>query len=123
MQFNRRPYLRHHDSNEKENENAVAEAMKLKATTVSLADGTRSEVLLNPSSVSCSNKGYRGDEYHVAVAFDLAEFEHTATEKLMHAQLVVMTSLLVDYNNHAFETADALSKRGLPIYVFEQNDE
>jgi hypothetical protein len=96
LQFNKRPYLRHHDEAEKEDETTIAEAIKLEASAVSLADAERSTVHLSPASVTCSSKGYRQDEYHVAVVFDLTEFEHTATEKLMHAQLVVLTSQLVD---------------------------
>jgi len=121
--FNTRPYLRHHGSAEKEDEHSISEAIRLKASTVSLTDGTRSDVHITPSRVSPSRKGYRDDEYHVSVVFDLSEYEHTATEKLVSAQLVVFTAQLVDANDVAFANEKKLAARGLPIYVFEQNDE
>jgi len=83
--FNTRPYLAHHSLEQKEREESIGEAIHLKATTVSIADGTRSDIHLRPASVTPSGKGYRNDEYHVAVHFDLSEFQHTATEKLLHA--------------------------------------
>lgn len=57
------------------------------------------------------------------MAFDLSQFENTATEKLVHAQLVVLTSALVDSSNRPFEVASGLGHRGLPIYVFEATDQ
>lgn len=121
--FSTRPYVLHHGSIDQQDERALGEAIRLKASTVSVADGTRSEVHLAPSKVAPSSKGYRNDEYHVAVAFDLREFEHTATEKLMYGQLVVMTAVLVDSDGVAFATEKRLAARGLPVYVFEQNDQ
>lgn len=121
--FNTRPYVQHHDALERQDERALAEALRLKASTVSLADGSTSEVHLAPSAVTGSSKAYRGDEYHVAVAFDLTEFERTATEKLVHAQLVVLTAQLVDSDGVTFGVEARLAARGLPIYVYEQNDE
>jgi len=62
------------------------------------------------------------DEFHVGVAFDISEFARSATEKLTHAQLVVLDQLLVDRDMAAFTTEKRLRDNGLPIYVFEQND-
>ncbi len=117
--FNTRPYLHHHSPEEKADENAIREAFRVKATTASLADGKRTDVLLAPVRTTCSSKEYLSAEYHVSVDFDLQEFERTATEKLLHAQLVVLTSILVDEDNRAFVTEESLAKRGLPIYVYE----
>lgn len=121
--FNTRPYLNHHTPEEKADENAIREALRLKATTVTVPGGQRSEVLLEPVQVTCSSKEYEGEEYHVAVAFDLGRFENTATEKLVHAQFVVLTAILVDAGNRPFEVAEGLGHRGLPIYVFEATDQ
>lgn len=121
--FNTRPYLHHHSPEEKADENAIREALRLKATAVTVPGGTRSEVLLDPVQVTCTSKGYQSAEYHIAVDFDLSQFEHTATEKLLHAQLVVLTTLLVDADNRSFETVAELAHRGLPIYVFEATDQ
>lgn len=41
LSFNTRPYLAHHDAEEREDEGAIAAAIRLLAATVSLADGTR----------------------------------------------------------------------------------
>jgi hypothetical protein len=121
--FNTRPYLHHHSPEEKVDENAVREALRLKATTVTVPGGKRSEVLLDPVRVTCTSKEYQSAEYHVAVDFDLSQFEHTASEKLLHAQLVVLSALLVDADNRPFEVVEGLALRGLPIYVFEVTDQ
>ena len=120
--FNRRPYLDHEDR-DKQAETDIKAAIRLKAATVSLADGTRTEVLLHPNRVTCSGKEYRDDEYHVSVFFDLREYQRAATEKLLHAQLVVMERMLVDEHGQTFSIERNLAARGLPIYVFEQNDQ
>jgi len=58
LAFNTRPFLAHHGPEEREDEGAIASAIRLQATTVSLADGTRQEIYLSPSSVNPSSKGY-----------------------------------------------------------------
>lgn len=78
--------------------------------------------MLEPESVVCSSKEYL-KEYHVTVNFDLKQFENTATEKLIHAQLLILTTLLVDSDNKNFAQDPNLSKRGFPIYVFEATDQ
>jgi hypothetical protein len=72
--FNTRPYLHHHSSEEREDEDSIAEAIRLKVSTVSLTDAARSDVFIAPASVHPSGAGYRDDEYHVAVNFDLTEY-------------------------------------------------
>lgn len=57
------------------------------------------------------------------MTFDLSEYQRTATEKLVHAQLVVMAPQLVDSAGTSFTVEKYLAQRGLPIYVYEQNDE
>lgn len=76
---------------------------------------------LAPVQIQANKKEYREDEYHVEVEFDLSEFEQSASEKLLYAQLVVLDSL-VDQDGTAFSIETRLKNRGLPIYVFEQND-
>jgi hypothetical protein len=70
-------------------------------------------------SVRHSDKAYQEDEYHVAVVFDLMEYQTSATEKLTHAQLVIEEHELVDGDNHKFTIVRKLADAGLPIYVFE----
>jgi hypothetical protein len=95
------------------------EAIKLRASTVSLTDGVRSTFRLSPVSIYESNKEYRNDEWHLGVVFDMTEFENSATEKLVYAQLHVLKELIVDHNGHNFAIEKKLEARGLPIYVFE----
>lgn len=56
--FNTRPYLNHHTPEEKADDNAIHEALRLKATTVTVPGGERSEVLLTPVQVTCTSKEY-----------------------------------------------------------------
>lgn len=121
--FSTRPYLYHHEEHEKKDENSIIEAFKLQAVSVSLKDGKRSTMMLEPTSVVCSSKEYLEQEYHVSISFDLTQIEKTATEKLVHAQLNIMSAILVDGFNRNFEMDEKLSKRGLPIYVFEEVDQ
>lgn len=101
----------------------IIEAFRLKVETVGLRDGKLTEMTIHPADVVCSGKAYLGGEYHVTVHFDLTQFQKTATEKLLHAQLLILTAQLVDEQNRKFETEDKLAKRGLPIYVFEETDQ
>jgi hypothetical protein len=89
---------------------------------VSIPGGASTEILLEPMRVDQSNKAYQEDEYHVAVTFDLLEFQQSATEKLTHAQLVIEEHELVDNDNRKFIIERKLADAGLPIYVYEQND-
>jgi hypothetical protein len=77
--------LHHHSSEEKEDENSIAEAMRLKLAIISLADSERSEILVKAQSVSITSKEYETDEYHIQVNFDISEYGETATEKPLHA--------------------------------------
>jgi len=52
----------------------------------------------------------------------VSEYERSATEKMMHAQLVIHEEELIDEDKKAFSTDKLLAARGLPIYVFESND-
>lgn len=70
--FNARPYLRHHEPQERADPAALKEAIHLKAATVSLADGKRTEILLKPSTIVTSSKEYQSAEYHVTADFDLS---------------------------------------------------
>lgn len=74
---------------------------------------------MKPVSISSSKKEYREDEFHIGVVFEISEFQRSATEKLVSAQLAVATELLVDHSERAFEIEKLLKARGLPIYVFE----
>jgi hypothetical protein len=74
---------------------------------------------LKPVSISSSKKEYREDEFHIGVVFDIGEFQRSATEKLVSAQLAVATELLADHRERTFEMEKLLKARGLPIYVFE----
>lgn len=78
---------------------------------------------MKPVSISSSKKAYRDDEFHIGVVFDISEYERSATEKLLSAQLFIAFPLLVDGENRALEIERSLKADGLPIYVFEQNDE
>lgn len=121
--FSTRPYLRHHEEHEKNDEQRIVEAFKLQAVSVNLKDGKRSTLMLEPTNVVCSSKEYQDQEYHVSIYFDLSKIESTASEKLVHAQLNVLNALLVDANNRNFDMEESLFKRGLPIYVFEEVDQ
>jgi len=81
--FNKRPFLKDL-AKENQEVQSLWEAIKLSASSVSLTDGVRTTVRLGPSSITSSNKDY-AEEWHLAVTFDLGEFEDTATEKLVHA--------------------------------------
>ena len=119
--FNRRPFAKDRDIG-KQAVGELGEAIKLKAGIVTLPAGVTSEIHLRPISIYSSEKEYMDDEFHVGVAFDVSEFGRSATEKLTHAQLVVLDQLLVDKDMTAFTTEKRLRDAGLPIYVFEQND-
>jgi len=54
--------------------------------------------------------------------FDISEYQRSAKEKLVFAQLVVFADRLVDKDKNVFTTEKLLRDRGLPIFVFEQND-
>lgn len=86
---------------------------------MTLTDSLKSDFLLKPVSISSSKKEYRDDEFHIGVVFDISEFERSATEKLVSAQLFVAFPLLVDHENRALEIETSLKASGLPIYVFE----
>lgn len=75
-------------------------------------------MLLGPAELIPSEKEY-AEEFHLTAKFDISEFERSATEKLVYAQLVVQDTDLVDQQKAAFTTEKALKARGLPIYVFE----
>jgi hypothetical protein len=97
--FNKQPFLK--DAKEGSDSpgqgvEALREAIKLKAATVTIADGMRSKIQLSPARIYSNKKGYREDEHHVGVVFDVKEFSHSATEKLLHAQLVIHKDRLVD---------------------------
>jgi len=119
--FSTRPYAKDKDF-ETQQIDDLKDAFRLKAASVGLSDGARTELQLAPVQIHSSKKEYREDEYHVGVEFDISEFEHSATEKLLYAQLVVLEEKLVDQERAAFMTEKRLRDRGLPIYVFEQND-
>ena len=121
--FNKRPYLSDGVDFDHQDVQSMWEAIKLRAATVSLADGVRSTFRLSPVSIYQSNKEYRTDEWHLGVVFDLSEFQQSATEKLVYAQLHVLGEKLVDHSGKHFAVEKRLEARGLPIYVFEQNDE
>lgn len=87
-----------------------------------MSDGVRSDIQLSPASIYANNKEYREDEFHVGVVFDVSEFSRSATEKLLHAQLHVLTEKLVDRDQAQFGLDKYLAMRGLPIYVFEETD-
>lgn len=93
--------------------------IKLRATLISIPGGATTHVLLEPSRLEQSNKAYQEDEYHVAVTFDLKEYQNSATEKLTHAQLVVEENDLVDLDGRKFVLMRKLADAGLPIYVYE----
>lgn len=76
----------HKDSDDPE---FLKEAIKAKVASVSIADGTRTEVQIRPVSVHTNKKEYRDDEFYVTANFDVNEFQRSATEKLTFAQLVI----------------------------------
>jgi len=121
--FNQQPYVR---KGEKPDGAKVldylAPAIKLKAVTLDVEGGTRSQIQLSPASIYSNNKEYREDEFHVSVVFDVAEFARSASEKLLHAQLDIKTGRLVDADDTEFALDHYLEMRGLPIYVFEETD-
>jgi len=59
-----------------------------------LTDAVRSDVQIGPVAIHVSRKEYRDDEYHVEAVFDISEFQKSATEKLLSAQLVVKEDLI-----------------------------
>jgi hypothetical protein len=95
--------------------------IKLKGTTVSIRDGSRSEIRLRPESLHANKKAYKADEYHVGVVFDISEYSQSGFEKLLHAELWVGNDL-VDEEGTPFGREKHLEMRGLPIYVFEEKD-
>jgi len=97
-------------------------AIKVKAAIVGLSDGERTTIQLAPSELIYSQKEY-AEEFHITAKFDISEFERSATEKLVYAQLVVHEDALVNSDKSAFTTEKHLQARGLPIFVFESNDE
>jgi len=78
--------------------------------------------VIGPVQVYSSNKEYREDEFYLTVDYDVSEFVNSASEKISHAQLIVLNERLVDADGHEFTLDKALKERGLPIYVFEQAD-
>lgn len=82
----------------------------------------QSTIFLGPSEIIASQKEY-AEEYHITVKFDVSEYERSATEKLVYVQLVVHEDELVDQDKKTFTTEKQLAARGLPIFVFESNDE
>lgn len=82
--FSTRPYLSSHEKKDQDVQ-LLREAFKVKAQTVSLADGVKTELHLAPVRVYENRKDYRDDEFHVGVTFDLAEYQNSATEKLIFA--------------------------------------
>lgn len=96
--------------------------VRLKASTVTLSDGVKSDVQIGPVAVHVNRKEYMEGEVHLEVVFDIAEFQRSGTEKLMQAELVVVDGQLVDSDKATFVVAEALRERGLPLYVFEQVD-
>lgn len=100
----------------------LREVIKLKVTTVNLADGMKSQIQVQASSINPNNKEYRDDEFHVGVVFDVSEFARSATEKMMHAQLHVNHDKLMDEDQAEFSIKKHLEMNGLPIYVFEETD-
>lgn len=126
--FNKQPFLK--DAKDMRNDGdspaqaveVLRDAIKLTAATVTIADGMRSKIQLSPAQIYSNKKGYRADEYHVGVVFDVKEFSRSATEKLLHAQLVIHKDRLVDHEQTEFTMEQHLEKRGLPIYVFEETD-
>lgn len=121
--FSKQPFLKDSDTSKAPQSLAyLREAIKLKAATVSVRDGMRSQIQLTPTRIYSNNKEYREDEFHVGVVFDVAEFAQSATEKLLHAQLHINKEKLVDRDQAAFALDHYLDMRGLPIYVFEETD-
>jgi hypothetical protein len=82
----------------------------------------QSTIFLGPSEIIASQKEY-AEEYHITVKFDVSEYERSATEKLVYVQLVVHEDELVDQDKKTFMPERQLAVRGLPIFVFESNDE
>ena len=122
--FNKKPFHKDYDipHDKIKNLNHFSDLIKLKAATMSLIDGMRSEIQLSPYHIYANNKEYRDDEYHVSVVFDVSEFSMSATEKLLHAQLHINRDRLVDEDEAQFTLDRLLEMRGLPIYVFEDTD-
>jgi len=119
--FNTRPYMADREIKDQDI-GELSRAIKLKAAVVALTDAERTDIQLAPSELVYSQKEY-AEEFHVTVKFDISEFERSATEKLVYAQLTVHEGALVNSDKTAFTTEKHLSARGLPIYVFESTDE
>lgn len=99
--FNKRPYLKDSDL-ENQDIQALWEAIKLRAATISLTDGVKSTFRLSPVNIYQSNKEYRTDEWHLGIVFDISEFEQSATEKLVYAQLHILEEKIVDDRGSTF---------------------
>ena len=121
--FNRQPFLKNSEEQEDpHNLQYLREAIKLRAMTVGITDGVQTPLQISPASIYSNNKEYREDEFHVGVVFDVSEFSKSATEKLLHAQLSIRHTKLVDKDQAQFTLDHHLEMRGLPIYVFEETD-
>ena len=119
IRFSTKPYSSGPVRHEEQVDAHLGAHIKLRATLISIPGGVTTHVLLEPTRLEQSNKAYQEDEYHVAVTFDLNEYQNTATEKLTHAQLVVEESELVDLDGRKFTIVRKLADAGLPIYVYE----
>lgn len=121
--LNSRPFIKDSDTSAKSEDYLhLREAIKLKASVVSLADGMQSNIQIQAASIYSNNKEYRNDEFHLGIVFDVSEFARSATEKLMHAQLFINRDKLVNEEQVEFSFEKHLEMRGLPIYVFEETD-
>lgn len=90
--FNKQPFEKDHKDDD--NTEHLKSGIRLKAQAVSLTDAVRSDVQIGPVAIHVSRKEYRDDEYHVEAVFDISEFQKSATEKLLSAQLVVKEDLI-----------------------------
>lgn len=122
LRFNTKPYSLGAVALHEQEDGHLGAHIHLKLSTVSIPDGVMAEVVVPPSRIEQSNKGYQEDQYHVGVTFDLHEYQDSATVKLNHAQLGIDEDDLVDGKGRKFTIAKKLASDGLPIYVYESND-
>lgn len=121
--LNTKPFIKGADTSAKSEDFLhLREAIKLKASVVSLADGMQSNIQIQAANIYSNNKEYRDDEWHLGIVFDVSQFARSATEKLMHAQLLLNSDKLVNEDQVEFGLEKHLEMRGLPIYVFEETD-
>lgn len=118
--LNKRPFMKDIEIQHQSVQD-IHKAIKLKTSVVATSDGVQTTMFLGPSEIVASQKEY-ADEYYVTVKFDVSEYERSATEKLVYAQLVVHEKDLIDQDKKTFAFEKNLAMRGLPIYVFESND-